>query len=248
MKIVIADDEAPARSRLVDLVERLGDPFEVVAEAKNGREVVAYCESLKPDIVLLDIRMPTMDGIEAARELAKLAHPPAIIFTTAYEVHALEAFEVSAIDYLLKPIRLKRLETSLNKAVVFSQSRWEKLQEALPIEQVTRSRICVKTGNNLQLIPLSEVEFFRAGEKYVTIFSGGKEYLIEESLKSLEREFSDHFIRVHRNALVACSQIKGLNKNGDGHSFLQLEGVSGEVEVSRRHLPAVRAFIATNMA
>lgn len=248
MKIVIADDEAPARSRLADLVDRLGDPFEVVAEAKNGREVVVYCESLKPDVVLLDIRMPTMDGIEAARELAKLAHPPAIIFTTAYEAHALEAFEVSAVDYLLKPIRLKRLETSLNKAASFSQSRWEKLQEALPVEQVIRSRICVKTGNNLQLIPLNEIGFFRAGEKYVTIFSGGKEYLIEESLKSLEREFSDCFIRVHRNALVACSRIKGLNKSGDGQAFIQLEGISDEVEVSRRHLPAVRAFIATNMA
>jgi len=248
MKIVIADDEAPARSRLKDLVDELGVPFEVVGEAKNGREAVTLSDLMQADIVLLDIRMPVMDGIDAARELAKLSCPPAIIFTTAYEEHALEAFEVSAIDYLLKPIRKKRLEASLGKAESFTRKRWEKLQETMPPEQKIRSKICVKVRNDLQLIPVAKVCCFRAGEKYVTIFDGDQEWLTEESLKSLESEFCQEFIRVHRNALVARSRIKGLEKSPEGHFFLQLEGVDEKVEVSRRHLSEVRTLIATSIA
>lgn len=248
MKILLADDEMPARSRLSDLIGALGSPFEVVGEAKNGREVVIFNDSLQPDIVLLDIRMPVMDGIEVARELAKLARPPAIIFTTAYEAHALEAFEVSAVDYLLKPIRKTRLKSSLMKAAAFNRSRWEALEQAMAEERVVRKKICVKVRNDLQLIPVSEIGIFRAGDKYVTIFEGGQEWLIEDSLKSLEKEFGQAFARVHRNALVARSKIKGLERAPDGHYFVLLDGFEEKVEVSRRHLSAVRALLATSIA
>ncbi len=248
MKILIADDEALARSRLIDLIDELGDPFEVVGEAKNGREVLVGRELLLPDVVLLDIRMPVLDGIEAARELARLDSPPAIIFTTAFEEHAVEAFEVSALDYLLKPIRKKRLEASLRKVEVFSRARWEQLQEILPKAQKSRSKICVKVRNDLQLVSVAEICCFRAGDKYVTIFDGNGEWLIEESLKSLESEFCELFIRIHRNALVARSKITALEKSAEGHFFVHLEGFNEKVEVSRRHLPEVRALIATSIA
>jgi two-component system response regulator AlgR len=248
MKILIADDEALARSRLIDLIGELGAPFEVIGEAKNGREALLGAERLLPDVVLLDIRMPVMDGIEAARELAKLDSPPALIFTTAFEEHAVEAFEVSALDYLLKPIRKKRLEVSLRKAEVFNRARWEKLQEQLPEAQKRRSKICVKIRNDLQLVAVDEICFFRAGEKYVTIFDAHHEWLIEESLKSLENEFCGEFIRVHRNALVARLKVIGLEKSSEGHYFIRLSGCNEKVEVSRRHLPEVRALIATSIA
>ncbi len=244
MKILIVDDEAPARSRLVRLVEEIDSTLQVVGEAENGRDALRCCEAVAPDVVLLDIRMPVMDGIDAAREMAKMAEPPAVIFTTAYEEHALDAFEVSAVDYLLKPIRNKRLEESLARAESFTSARWQELESALAPEQKARSKICLKVRNDLLLIPVEEIRFFRAEQKYVAIRDADQQYLTEESLKSLESEFGDRFLRVHRNALVACAYIEKLVKNRDGHFFIRLNGLDELIEVSRRHLPAVRAALS----
>lgn len=248
MKILVVDDEALARSRLVALIAEMDFSCELVGEAANGREALHLCEQVNPEIVLLDIRMPVMDGIETARELAKLGEPPAVIFTTAFEDHALEAFEVSAIDYLLKPVRGERLKASLEKTRAFTANRWQALESAMPEEQKRRSKICVKNRSELTLVPLSSIRCFKAEQKYVSILDGEREMLIEESLNSLEKEFQELFMRVHRNALVALRYIEALEKDHEGHAVLRLQGLEIPIEVSRRHLAEVRSFLATSIA
>ncbi len=237
MKILIADDEALARTRLRRLVEEI-DGYDIVGEAANGREALLLSDKTQPDVLLLDIRMPGMDGLEAARHLATLENPPAVIFTTAYGDHALEAFAAHALDYLLKPIRKERLAQALTHVRKLNRAQSAALSSVDAAQ--ARSHICARVRGTLQLVPVGEIVYFLADQKYVTVRHSGGSVLIEESLKTLETEFSTAFTRIHRNALVAAAHIIGLERDNDGHVHVRLHGVTERLEVSRRHAAELR--------
>ena len=239
MRILVADDEALARDHLAGLVRRLGDGYEVVGEAANGREALEHCAREPVDLVLMDIQMPGMDGLEAARRLNEMPVPPAVIFTTAHAEHALPAFEVNGAGYLLKPIRLEKLREALERVTRVTRPLLEK-EEIRPELWVT-----ARFRGNLERIPFSSIYFFRAESKYVVVRHQGGEALIEDSLKTLERRFGERVIRVHRNALVVPEKIRGLERRGEGSMQVVFDGIDEGVEVSRRHLPLVRRLLRT---
>lgn len=241
MKVLITDDEAPARERLRRLLAEIGE-VELVGEAASGGEALELAARLRPDVVLLDIRMPGIDGLEAALHLCEGEQPPAVVFTTAYGDHALSAFEANAVDYLLKPIRRQRLEQALDKAATLRRARLQAVRESSG--GGARTHICVRGAGSLRLIPVAEVIWFQADQKYVAVRHRRGTALIDESLVALEREFADAFMRVHRNTLVAKHLIAGIHKSGDGGSRLILHECEERPEVSRRHLARVRAVIA----
>ena len=240
MKVLIVDDEAPARERLKRLIQDLSD-YEVAGEAANGMEAVQLFNRTQPEVVLLDIRMPVMDGIEAAQHLSNHDTPPAVIFTTAYGDHALQAFETHAVDYLLKPIRRERLEEALSAAKRTTRAQVGQVVEDTKPEG--RSHICVRQRGNLELIAIEDIYYFYAEHKYVTLKHREGEVLIEESLVSLEKEFGDRFLRIHRNCLVATEQLHGLDKMADGSHRVVLTDSEETLEVSRRHLSTVRKIL-----
>lgn len=245
MKVLIVDDEAPARARLRRLIEGL-EEHEVVGEAADGAEAVRAAESQRPDLVLLDVRMPGMDGLEAARHLAGADPPPAIVFTTAYGDHALEAFETQAVDYLLKPVRSERLAQALAGARRSTRAQLAAVGDG---EVAPRAQICARLGGEMALVPVAEVLYFLAEHKYVTVRHLNGEVLIEESLKQLEREFGDRFLRIHRNALVAAARVGGLRRDRNGRHRVWFKDADETLEVSRRHLPGVRKRLrAGNLA
>lgn len=239
MKILLVDDEALARDRLRRLLTGLPGSA-VCGEAADGRAALQMCERLQPDVVLMDIRMPGMDGLEAARHLAGMPDPPAVIFTTAFGDHALEAFEACAVDYLLKPIRSERLAAALGNARRLTRAQAAQIDRAAG---GARSHICVRVRGNLHLVPVADIRCFRADNKYVTVRTGDAEYLLEESLKALEDEFGTRFLRIHRNALVAAAFVVGLEKNAAGQCVVALGGISERLEVSRRHVAELRALL-----
>jgi len=239
LKILIADDEAPARNRLRDL---LGDieNISIVAEAKNGKEALDFAAESKPDLMLLDIRMPLMDGLETAQHAQKLEPKPNIIFTTAYDVYAIKAFDLNAIDYLLKPIRLERLQTALDKAHALQPKQIEALR---PLQKM-RTHLSIHERGRIILVPINEIVYLRAELKYVTVRTVEREYLLEESLTNLETEFSEQFLRLHRNCLVASQYIAGYEKRADENNDAQwhalLKGVPETIPISRRQQHLVR--------
>jgi len=237
MKVLIVDDEQLARSRLHALVRELGG--DVVGEAGDGRSAVQQCTQLQPDVVLLDIRMPGMDGLEVARHLIALENPAAVIFTTAYEDHALQAFEAQALDYLVKPVRKERLGQALAKARKLNRMQLAALKDSGEGEQA-RSHISVQSRDAIQLIPIEEVVYFHAEQKYTVVCHAGGKALIEDSLKTLEAEFGERFVRIHRNALVASEALEGMEKDAAEHYRVRLRGVAERLEVSRRHVALVR--------
>ena len=239
MKILIVDDEPLARSRLKDLLEDISG-HELVGEADNGRDAIDATNQLSPDVVLLDINMPEMGGLEAAIHMSKIKHPPSVIFTTAYSEHALEAFDANAIDYLLKPIRRARLEQALNKAQPLMP---EQLNATATDNQQTRKHISAHYRGGIKLVPIEEIIYFQSDNKYVAAHYLNGEILIEESLKNLEQEFVDSFTRIHRNSLVANTFIESLEKIGENQYHLRLRGCDRRLEVSRRQLPNVRKLI-----
>ncbi len=241
MKILIVDDEKLARERLKHLVSGLL-PDPELHEATNGREALFSVNATRPDVVLMDIRMPVMDGLESAMHLSNMENPPSVIFTTAYDQHAVEAFEVSAVDYLLKPIRKERLETALEKISPVS------LQQLTTIKSNNqmggaRSHISVQLRGQITVIPISEVVYFMADNKYVRVRTGSERHFIEDSLVSLEQEFEDRFLRIHRNAIVSIAHIRGMEKQASGRWHVRLKDVEEPLEVSRRHTAAVRNWI-----
>ncbi|HLA75866.1 MAG TPA: LytTR family DNA-binding domain-containing protein [Gammaproteobacteria bacterium] len=244
MRILIADDEPLARARLRELTNELADN-NVIGEAANGKEVLLKTEELQPDLILLDIRMPGMDGLEAARHLALLPTPPAVIFTTAFGDHALAAFETHAVDYLLKPIHPERLAIALLKAKRLTQAQATALQQGST--QRARSHISALMHGRIQLVPVADVIYFRADQKYVSVYFATGSVLIEDSLKTLETEFGERFLRVHRNALVAYRFVTGMEKNAQGQFEICLQGVAERLEISRRHLAAVRKRLKTSV-
>ncbi len=241
LRVLIVDDEAPARARLAALAGDLGT-VEVVGEAGNGRDALALVERCAPEVVLLDIRMPGMDGIEVARHLAALAEPPAVIFTTAYDTHALAAIEASAVDYLLKPIRRTRLAEALERSRHLTRAQRAALaaQASASDAGAARTHVSATLHGDLRLLPVDEVRYFRADHKYVVARHPGGELLLEDSLVTLEEEFAERFLRVHRNALVAVAHVRGMQRDRQGHCRIRLDGIDEGVEVSRRLAPSVR--------
>lgn len=237
MKLLVVDDEALARQRLAGLLAEIGG-HEIAGEAADGREAVEKAQSLGVDAVLMDIAMPVMDGLEAARHLSGLDCPPAVIFCTAFDQHALEAFEAAAVDYLVKPVRRERLVEALERARLQRAARQPgRLPD--PGGQ-RRSHLSARLRGSLRLIPIEDVRYLQAEEKYVVVHHARGEDLIEDSLKSLEQEFGDRFIRIHRNCLVAADEFAELRRTPDGQvqAVLRNDGVA--LEVSRRCLPGLR--------
>lgn len=243
MNIVIADDEPLARKRLRSQLQDL-DPGCAIFEAANGIEVIELVTKGNPDLVLLDIQMPGMDGLEAARHLSLLEHPPAIIFTTAYDEYALEAFETQAMDYILKPVIKERLAKALQRCSRITRIQLDALQQP---QEKNRTHLSASISGKLILIPITQICYLLAEHKYVTVNyqdeKGEHETIIEETLKALEDEFTSRFFRIHRNALVQPSKVEALRKENDGRHVLVVKGCSKTLEVSRRHLGDVKKML-----
>ena len=237
VRVLITDDEAPARARLRRMLDEL-DGYEVIGEAGNGRQALSLCAELRPDILLLDIRMPEMDGLETARHLATADAAPAVIFTTAYDNYAIEAFDAQAVGYLLKPVRRERLLRALGQATRLSRPQLSGLADG-PVAAARRN-ICVRKSTGLQLIPIEDVRFFRADQKYVTVNHSGGEDLIDEPLKELATEFGDRLIRIHRSVLVAADYLDRMQRNSSGQYAVWLKGIDEPLPVSRRHVTEVK--------
>lgn len=230
MKILIIDDEKLARERLQRLLRDI-DGIDSVSEADSGNSALTAIKKEPPDLILLDIRMPGLDGMGLAHKIQVLKNSPFIIFTTAYSEHAVEAFGVEAIDYLLKPIRLEKLSEAINKVRARST-----LTAEPPMLRVTEK-------GKVSLIPLTDIIYFQADSKYVTACLNERNLLLEESLKQLESRFAEGIVRIHRNALVPQQQITGIIKTEDGEQHIQLKhGQVGPV-ISRRHLPEIRKLL-----
>lgn len=246
LRVFIVDDEPPARNRLRDLLNDCSEQLalEVVGEAGNGQEALDKLMETRADVVLLDIRMPQMDGIELAQHLHKLPKPPVIVFTTAYDVYAIKAFELHAIDYLLKPIRLGRLFDALTRARHAVPVQSEVLRDLLP---EPRKHLSIHERGKIHLVPVEQVLFLRAELKYITVRTAEREYLIEESLNALEKEFAARFVRIHRNCLVAKEAIEGFERGGgeegEGSGWMvKLKGLDELHAISRRQQHIVKEF------
>jgi two-component system response regulator AlgR len=243
-RILIADDEAPARARLRDLLDECREsfPLAIVDEARTGREALGVLEREKVDIVLLDIRMPEMDGMEAARHMSGMAQPPAIIFTTAFDSYAIKAFEVNAIDYLLKPIRRERLLAALGKVRTAPPPTRQALDAA---SNQPRRHLSIHERGRIRLVPVTDIVYLRAELKYVTVRTAEHEFLVEESLQSLEEEFADAFVRIHRNCLVAREAIAGFERNSEESESgwaVVIKATGEKLPVSRRQQHVVKQF------
>ena len=249
LSVMIVDDEAPARARLRDLLADVAgvQPNTVVAEAANGLlalEAIGALAGATVDVVLIDIRMPTMDGIELARHLALLDQPPGIIFVTAYDSYAVHAFELNAIDYLLKPVRAPRLAAALHKLRLARPTPAP--QVLADLQQGERTHLACHERGRLLLIPLADILYLKADLKYVMARTASREYLLDESLTRLEDEFAKRFIRLHRSALVARDAIAGFEKNEGDDAETQwqaiLRGIPERLPVSRRQWPLVKSY------
>ena len=240
MKVLIVDDEPPARDRLRQLLDESGE-HEIVGEAGNGREALEVAARTAPDVVLLDIRMPGMDGIETAHHLNATESPPAVVFTTAYDEYAIDAFDANAIGYVLKPVRRERLERALRQAARLTSEVLGEIGRSSGVS-TARKHICARLHDELKLIPIDEVHYFVADQKYVSVVHAGGRDLIEDSLKSLESEFSERFVRIHRAAVVALDAIDTLKKDDDGRTRVILRDceTDDELVVSRRHVADVK--------
>jgi len=232
LRVLIVDDEPPARERLRSMLAEAGD-FEVAGEAGHGEQAIDLVDKLTPDIVLLDVRMPGIDGLEVARHLATLPEPPAVIFTTAFDEYALQAFDSEAVAYLLKPIRAEKLRAALAKAARLTRPQLQQVATAAR-EPAHRQHIGVRGRDGLKLIPIEEVFYFHADQKYTTVKHLKGEDLIEDSLKTLEEEFSTSFVRIHRNAVVNTRYLERIARDASGQHFVHLRGLPDALEVSRR--------------
>jgi two-component system response regulator AlgR len=240
MKILIVDDEKLARERLIRLLHEL-DNTSILFEAENGLLALKQTEQHNPDIVLLDIRMPGMDGIETANQLSLSDTPPAIIFITAYDEYALEAFDSQAIAYLLKPVRKEKLDKALQSARRLNRVQLQSIKkDNSPPE---KQHLSVRIHSGLRQIDLHDIYYFQAEQKYVTVKYKEGEVLIEDSLKSLESQYPEHFIRIHRNALISKQQLKAIRKDQQGRYLAELKDIEEKIEVSRRHVALVRKFL-----
>ena len=231
-RVLIVDDEPPARERLQRLVAEIPG-CEVVGCAGDGAQAVRVAGELKPDAVLLEVRMPGMNGLEAARHLALLAAPPAVIFTTAYDSYAVDAFEAQAVGYLLKPVRAEKLAAALVRAQRLAAGQLAAIRAGDPARSL-RTHVAARLGESVKLVPVDEVYCFIAEQKYTTVRHAGGTDLIDDPLRALEDEFGERFLRVHRNALVAVRHLAGLERDEAGQYQVRLRGMDEPVAVSRR--------------
>lgn len=271
-RLLIVDDEAPARARLAMLLADIAAecPHQLVGEAAHAQAALDAISASRPDIVLLDVQMPGISGIELARHLSALVTPPAVIFVSAFDEFALKAFEVHALDYLLKPVRAERLAESIRRAAALMEAQKPALEAASASLRQQRRNFPVQERGRLLLVPVTEVLYLKAEAKYVTLRTVARSYLIEESLNSIEEELQDVFVRVHRNALVARNALLGVERaplgtdpdgerlkeeNGDPGGKPEkndkaqetwqviVRGVEERLPVSRRQWPQVKALM-----
>jgi two-component system response regulator AlgR len=259
-RILIVDDEAPARMRLVTLLSDIAAdcPHELVGQADSAQAALDAIADRKPSVVLLDIQMPGMNGIELAAHLARhMAQPPAIVFITAYDAFALKAFEVHAVDYLLKPVRAAKLAEAIRRAALVQAGRAAQSVEAAPAPVpaalgLQRANFSVQERGRLLLVPVADVIYLRAELKYVTLRTKAREYVIEESLLSLEQELGERFVRVHRNTLVARQAIAGVERGqldlSDPDKAQEswqviLRDIDERLPISRRQWPIIKALV-----
>ena len=251
MKILIVDDEPLARERLLRLLQTL-QPGSDCWQAANGEQALALVQQYNPELLLLDIRMPGMSGIELAGRLQQLAEPPAVIFCTAYDQHALEALRHQAVAYLLKPVREAELARALAAAGRVNRVQLAALTAlsggpatGAPDQSGRRTRLVSHSHRGIETMPVADVRCLVAEQKYVTACAPRAELLIPDTLKELEREFGEVFLRVHRNALVARAHIVRLQREDDGTWYVVLDGVEQRPVVSRRHLAEVKQRLQT---
>jgi two-component system response regulator AlgR len=226
------DDEAPARERLKSMLAEIEDT-QIVGEAATGEQALQLVVDLSPDVVLLDVRMPGMDGLEAARHLSSLAEPPAVIFTTAYDEYAVNAFDAQAVGYLLKPIRKEKLAAALQQAGRLTRPQLQRLTAAGSGAE-RRTHIAARHREGIRLIPIEEILFFLAQQKYTTVRHAKGEDLIEDSLRVLEEELGTQFVRIHRNALVNVRHLDAIERNAEGQYIVRVRGSTDALQVSRR--------------
>ncbi len=243
MDVLIVDDEALARQRLVRMVEKI-EGFSVVAEADGAEEAMAAITGHDPDIVLLDIQMPGRDGLSLARDIAALEDPPAIIFCTAYDQYALDAFGTNAVGYLLKPVKAEQLLQVLEKATKLNKiQRVAAQKNPAPKKENQRTQISAKTRRGVELIPIDDVRYFLADHKYVTVYHRNGEHLLDETLKELEEEFAGRFVRVHRNSLVSIRHIEALERSAQGQYQVRLSDIETRPVISRRHVSDLKDLL-----
>ena len=241
MRILLVDDEELARLRLQRLLDGI-DGCEIVGEAENGQQALDCIDELEPDLVFLDVRMPGIDGMAVASKLAEYDEPPAVVFCTAYDEYALEAFNTLAQGYIVKPVQKEQLEQVIAKTRRVTRPQTASLNGD---GSDKRRHISARTHKGVELIAIDTIYCFIADQKYVTVVHSGGESLIDETLKELEQEFSHDFARVHRNALVSYKKIVGMQRDRAGHYSLCLSGTDYRPQVSRRHLPSVREMLDT---
>ena len=238
MKVLVVDDEPLARERLIRFLQDMDD-VDGTSVATNGIEALEKLKSFEADVVLLDIRMPGQNGLEVAQAIKNLEEPPAIIFCTAYDEHALEAFKVNAQAYLLKPIARAALVDALTACGQLNKAQVQALSLQKKVETIS-----VHNGREKERLPLSEIYYFRADQKYVSLFSAKGERVVDESLKTLEEQYSEYFIRVHRNTLVYKARVEKLYRDAEGSFWVVLRGVDTPIAVSRRHSKGIKQLFS----
>lgn len=230
MKLILADDEPLARRRLQALLAEIDD-VEILASVGDAEAALTACVELQPDLLLLDIQMPGLDGIDAARRLRELPHPPQVVFCTAYEQHAIDAWDVRASDYLLKPVSRQRLERALKRV------------RELAAERGRSAWLHARVGGEDRRIALDDVLYLAAEDKYVTAHLADGEVLLEDSLKSLHEAHPERLLRLHRNCLVPRERLLGIRSLADGHAEARIDGCDERLPVSRRNLPTLRKLL-----
>ncbi len=246
LRVLVVDDEPLARMRLCNQLQACSNPYaQPLAQADTAAAAMVCLQQQPIDAVLLDIHMPGGDGLALARQMAQLHNPPAVVFVTAYAEHAVDAFELDAVDYLTKPVRQERLQAALHKAQRFLQRR-----QSAPEPGNDAAVLVIQDRSRTERVPLGEVLYFKAELKYITVRTATRSYVIEGSLGELEARYADAFIRIHRNALVARRAARSLQRHhdpqeGDGWA-LTLEGADTPLVVSRRQLTAVREMLLGN--
>lgn len=243
LKVLIVDDENLARSRMRTLLGDCHDPVtEVVGEAANAVQAMELLQRLPVDLVLLDVHMPGVDGVTLAAQIRSLPQSPAVVFVTAHAEHAVQAFDLEAVDYLTKPVRVERLAQALQKVL--------RVQEPLaPSTSASDEWLVIQERGRSERVALAEVIYLKAELKYITVRTSEKEYIYDGALSDLEQRFGHLFVRVHRNALVARRAVRAIEKisdptEGEGWS-VRLEGVDDRLSVSRRQVAAVREALTT---
>jgi len=227
LNVFIVDDEIPAIERLKRMLSDV-DGCLVVGTSSRPEQALVECARMHPDVIFLDVEMPGMDGVAVASRLARLERPPAVVFVTAYEQYAVEAFDLEAVDYLVKPVSQQRL----NRAI-------ERIRTMRPVEH-KKEQLVARLGDRILSIPLADIRVLRAEDKYTNVHYEGGTALIDDSLVRIEERFSERFLRVHRNTLVSRAHLKGLTRDRRGQVRVEIKGVDLQPRVSRRNLPSVR--------